>query len=89
MQSLRQEIFQERERHREREIGKRQRKKIGKEKKRVIAVEFIFHSVFQNTVVFLAHQCLLTEVKHFTDTLLGWPGNTCVRFQQTGFCNLE
>lgn len=72
MQSLWQEIFRrERERETGRERRKRERKKQGGKKKRIIAVEFIFHSIFQNAVFFPTDQCLLTQIKHFPDALLG------------------
>lgn len=59
-----------------RERGKKAREeknREGEEKKRIIAAEFIFHSIFQNAVFFLADQRLLTQIKHFPDTFrLTW-----------------
>lgn len=71
MQALWQEIFR---RERERETGRERRKRERENregKKRIIAVEFIFHSIFQNAVFFPTDQCLLTQIKHFPDALLG------------------
>jgi len=44
--------------------GEREESERGKnreKKKRIIAAEFIFHSIFQNAVFFLTDQCLFTH----------------------------
>lgn len=72
MQPLWQEIFRrERERETGREREEREREREKQREKKINAVEIILHSVFQNAVFFLTDPCLLTQIKHFPDTLLG------------------
>lgn len=74
MQPLWQEIFRrerERETGREREEGEREREREkNMEKKNINAVAFILHSVISKCSLFPV-LCLLTQIKHFPDTLLG------------------
>lgn len=51
MQALWQEIFR-RERERERQREKKERENREKKKERLMAVEYIFRSVFQNALFF-------------------------------------
>lgn len=74
-------------REREREERERERKIQRKEKKNTVGL--ILRSVFQNAALLLTDLCLVTKIKHFPGTLLGWPGNSFVYFQYIGFWKLE